>query len=136
MRKKIVVIASAVFAVCLVIWIAGLVLKITPPSELREAFVEAVRKGDVVAVGRLSIDSEGARIWETLKSGQIDRADSFHTRGLGWSVSGFSGRGTGYLDLTAENKTGLSVPFRLELVREGFFPSRWRIKAVVLDAKT
>lgn len=134
MGKKITIIASAVF-VLLVIWIAISITTMGAPLGLRDAFSHAVPKGDAAAVRALTIDSEAPRIWDTLRSGQIDKAEKIVTRGLSWSVPWF-GQATGYLDLTAENSSGLSVPFRLELVRGGMFiPSAWRISAVVLDTK-
>ena len=136
MRKKSWVIGLTVLAVLGVIWTAVLLLRFRPPDEIREAFIQAVRNGDAAAVRTMSIESESAGVLDTLTLGRVDKAEKFFMRGMGWSVNWLSGRATGYLDLTAENKDGLSVPFRLEVIRGGiFFTGPWQIRRVLLDAK-
>jgi hypothetical protein len=118
----------------LIVWIAAnTIIRSVGPVELQEMCAQALSKGDAAAIRALSIEAEGPRIWETLRSAQIDKAEKLVTRGAGWSVSPL-GPATGYLDLTAENSAGLSAPFRLELVRGGIFcPGEWRIRAVRYD---
>jgi hypothetical protein len=125
-----------VLSVLCVFWTASLLLRFRPPDEICEALIQALRNGDAATVQAMSIESDGARVWDTLILGRVDKAETFFMRGMGWSVNWRSGRATGYLDFTAEKKDGMSVPFRLEVARGGiFFTGPWQIRRVVLDAK-
>ena len=101
--------------------------------ELKDKFTESVMKGDAAAVKALSVDQEAARIWETVDTAQIDKAEKIEVRGAGWTTRLTDA--SGYFDLTARSSSGPSVPFRIEMVRGGNYPSdKWRIRAVVVDA--